>query len=476
MAFRPRMALLVASITLAAACTTNTEVTNRTTPSDVFAPTPSIGDGTTAPPTTTAPTTTPPAVQRTYIARVDPRTLEELPEHAPLEMGDWMWGVTSDNGRWLAVNTTDNDGYPTGLRLVDVDAWEVAGEWPDVQNAVVVTDIGDVYGQRDLTIGRVRVGALEEPMWTAASNHSVWGTPEIDDDRYVSYGRTIGEDGNEGAFTIFTGDETGGALVPTPLTGIQIGLTEVVELAGERTGVIDAVPGMVWDADRQRALIVHATQDVVTEFDVTTFDTTDHVFGPSVQDPADSTTPMTYPDDASYWASKRRTARLSPDGARLYIAGSSPEFEDVDGATRSVNTPTGLLVVDTSSWSTITQLDIPVSEIYMSPDGRRLVATGGREESTLSSYSLESSGWYLIDTADMSVISHVEADRPDQWYGPMSFNLEANVAYVSSWALRNRVDVVDLDTGEVVASRDGDNVQMFGNAAVIADVVTVPGP
>lgn len=472
------MALLVATIALASACTTNTEVTNRTTPSDVFAPTPSIGDPAASTTTTVSPPTTRPDVERAYIARIDPRTLEELPGYSPIAMGDWMWGVTSDNGRWLALNTSDDSGYSTGLRLVDVDAWEVAGEWPDATDyGLAVTDAGAVYGQRDLTIGRLIVGVPDvEPIWTASGDHSIWGAPAIDDDRYVSYGAVLVQEGGQGTFTVFTGNETGGALVATPLPGIRIGLSEVVELADDRTGVIEEYPVMVWDAVRQRALIVHAGQDVVTEFDVTSFEAIDRVFGPEVQDPADVASFASYPADVSYWVSSRRTAWLSPDGTRLYIAGTSAEFEEVEGETRAVNTPSGVLAVDTSTWTEVGRLEVPVSDIFLSPDGRRLMATGGREETTLSNYSLESSGWYLIDTADLSVIEHVEADRPDQWFGSISFNIEANAGYISSWTTTNRVDVVDLDTGEVVASREGDNVQVFGDVAVIGDVADVVWP
>ncbi|MGH8870397.1 MAG: hypothetical protein ACRDWS_00250, partial [Acidimicrobiia bacterium] len=120
MASRQTLVAFVALGLFLGACTrANTEAT---APPDVFAPTPSIeGEP--------VPSTPPPDVEKVEIFPVDPRTLEALPGYLPMPMGDWTSGVSSPNGRWLALYYGDDTGFNNGTRLVDVLAWDLVAEW-----------------------------------------------------------------------------------------------------------------------------------------------------------------------------------------------------------------------------------------------------------------------------------------------------------------------------------------------------------
>ncbi len=86
-----------------------------------------------SPPTTTRPPpTTTLDIEQPSIVRVDPTNLEPLAGYEPMPMGDWgdwYWSDTSDNGRWLAITVGDEPNGSSELRLVDLEAWEVAETW-----------------------------------------------------------------------------------------------------------------------------------------------------------------------------------------------------------------------------------------------------------------------------------------------------------------------------------------------------------
>jgi hypothetical protein len=74
---------------------------------------------------------------------------------------------------------------------------------------------------------------------------------------------------------------------------------------------------------------------------------------------------------------------------------------------------------------------------------------------------------YLIEPADLEVIVHHPPDRDESYFGQMSFSQDGSLAYVTSYSTVEQVDVIDLDSGEVVANRTG--IQVYGEAATVVD-------
>ncbi len=94
---------VVAIFALSVACT-RPDVTADTQP---LAPPDTLTPLTT---TSTRPqTTTTVHIDRAKIYPVDPITLEAVAGVEPIPMGDWAWGVSSDNGSWLAMTVGYDD-------------------------------------------------------------------------------------------------------------------------------------------------------------------------------------------------------------------------------------------------------------------------------------------------------------------------------------------------------------------------------
>jgi hypothetical protein len=84
-----------------------------------------------APPETTeAPTTTslsvatstalPSTENLNALYRIDRATLEQLPASEPLSIGDWAWGISSENGSWLALRVGTEENQFEEMHLVGV--------------------------------------------------------------------------------------------------------------------------------------------------------------------------------------------------------------------------------------------------------------------------------------------------------------------------------------------------------------------
>jgi hypothetical protein len=163
-------------------------------------------------------------------------------------------------------------------------------------------------------------------------------------------------------------------------------------------------------------------------------------------------------------ADSTRSAQLSPDGRRLYVATRVGEavVESEDDwylGTRS----TGLEVIDTETWARIDRLDAPIGEVHLSPDGKRLIGWGFAQEDRFSTTTFESHGVFVIDATSMEVLAHHEG--PDDWYYPISFSGDGRFGYLTSGS---RTSVIDLASGDAIGSRLGASFQVWGEAGVIS--------
>jgi hypothetical protein len=471
MASRQSLVAFVASALILAACTGTETADDLVAPPDVFAPTPSIGNLTPTTRARPAPGTTV-DVETSVVYQVDPRTLDPLPGLDPIPMGDWSWGVSSPNGRWLALLFGNDTGANEGVRLIDVPEWRVVGDWTQLSGSPMsVSNDGVIhtylYQAPHPQLVRAEVGVDQpETLADLPSEFSPLDYPRLREDRIVLIGQDFDSSSGLSTLTVVSVDQSTGIISETELPETGIGATELVELGNGQTGVVDSFPALVWDEDNGRILVVHAIDDLVIAYDLDTGETTQHRFGPRTG--AGTQVTRNELNGSNLWASTIRTAVLGQNGTVMYVAGSVGGFVQSDDSPTSITTPSGIVAVDTDTWEIVDRLEAPISVVFMSPDGRRLLATGYTEENSPTTYSVEGSGVYLIDPADLEVIAHHPPDRAEEYFGQMSFSQDGSLAYVTSYSTVEQVDVIDLDSGEVVANRTG--IQVYGEAATVVDM------
>lgn len=470
MASRRSLVALVACALILAACTRAGTADDPVTPPDVFAPTPSIGDLTPTTRARPAPGTTT-DVETSAAYRVDPRTLDPLPELDPIPMSDWSVGVSSPNARWLALLFGNDSGLNEGVRLIDLLEWRVVGDWTQLSGSPMsVSDDGVIhtylFQAPNPRLMRTGVG-FDQPETVAdlPPEFAPWDAPLMHGDRIVLPGQNYDTSSRRGTLIVISVDQSTGAITETELPETGIGAAELVDLGNGQTGVVDSYPAVVWDEGNGRILVVHAVDDLVTEFDLDTGEISQHRFGPGSEFGSQITQDEL--NEADLWATTGRTAVLGQDGTVMYVAGSVGGFVQSEDSPTSITTPSGIVAVDTGSWQVVDRLDAPISVVSMSPGGRHLLATGYTEKSGPTTYSAESSGVYLIDPADLEVIAHHPPGQGEEYLGQISFSEDGSFAYVTSYSTVQQVDVIDLDSGEIVANRTG--IQVYGQAAVVVD-------
>jgi hypothetical protein len=207
-------------------------------------------------------------------------------------------------------------------------------------------------------------------------------------------------------------------------------------------------------------LIVHANQDVVTEVDPTSGEVTEHRFADDDSNP---------PSDDAITVG-RRTAVLGRNGGSLYVATAIEDYGLVDQGWTDEMRSTGIESIDTETWAVVDRLEAPISEIYLSPPGYRLLATGQSYSYGPTTNESQSSGFFVIDPVDLGVVAHHGGSEPNLYYGEISFSMDAPVGYVTSWDQEINIHVVDLDTGNILRTRSHPEIQIYGKAGVLGEV------
>lgn len=456
MASRQRWVAVVAYVLILAACTGTGAVEDPIAPPDVFAPTPTIGDDSATTTTTrTRPTpTTTIDVERVEILKVDPLTLEAIPGFDSIPMGDWMWGQPSPDGTYLAAFVGDEQRGGSEVRLINIVNWQLEGRWREFpESDLQVTDDGTIYFVRFGQLQRVRAGA-SAPQMVASQPTGFYPSTlgRFLEQNLLTFG-SRGEGNEREHGSIVSIDVTSGVVTEIDLPEVQIGQVNP-ESEEPRSGYLYTTPSVVWDEAGARALVVHGDEDVISEVDLTSGVVSGHTF--------EAGAPKT--------PNVQRSSALSPDGRYLYVSGRRTEEVDVDGETWRIGTaPTGVISIDTTNWQVVSSVEATISEIYLSPGGDRIFGWGYSTEEGNTSYSTESDGLFVLDSANLEVLAHHPFQSQDQWYGPFSFNEEVGVGYVTTWRGRAYVDVVDLASGQILTSIEGsDTLEMIGSIGVLS--------
>lgn len=265
--------------------------------------------------------------------RVDPLTMEPLPEFEPMPMGDWFWGQPSSDGRYFAATVSHDNGL-NEVRLIDVEGWQAVDSWPEYADSeILVTDDATLYFLSGEQVRRVRPGDPNSQLVAELpSGFSSWaGSDAPVDGKFGLIGtRMLGTDGAQETFI--------------SIVDLATGEVREIELPEVRIGPIDPIsespwarylytsPSFSWDHTRNRVLAIHGDEDVVSEVDLGSGALTEHTFAGLG---ADSSTGA-------------RWSVLSPDGRFLYV--SNTEVTIVEDDDWSVtNTPAGVVAIDTNT-------------------------------------------------------------------------------------------------------------------------------
>lgn len=458
------------------ACTSGSQPAEPTAPPEVFAPTPTIGE--LAAPTTTRPTpNTTVDVERTSVYPVDPIALEALPGFEPIPMGDWAWGVSSPDGRWLALSYAQDAGRGggvqlAGVRLIEVPQWEMVGDWPQLDSGpMTVTNDGTVYAMSYAgslpQLVRAGLGAAEpEAIADLPARFSPLDQPRLQNDRLLLIGQAFEAGSALGSIGVVSVDLASGDMVETPIPEVTFGPTEVVELEGGQTGVIDSYPAFIWDEPQSSYFIVHPIEDSIVEFDTISGSITEHHFGKDSDLFSDIEISQDQLNGADLWASHRRSAVLGSGSQVIFVSGAIGSIIEADQVPVSTSTPAGIVAIDTATWEIVDHLDVPVSDLYISPDGHSLIAAGYTEEFVDTGYEFESFGLYVIDPTNLEVVMHHPAGLAEDYLGPVTFSENGALAYVTRSADVESVYVIDVETGKVLNERD--NLRVLGEVEAVA--------
>lgn len=200
----------------------------------------------------------------------------------------------------------------------------------------------------------------------------------------------------------------------------------------------------VWDEERNRILVVHAHEDVLTTVGIPNGQVEEI---PLVQDTSVLSALFAWlvpPANAKGMPSFQRQAVISGD--HLYVAGATVTFESrADGTYTYVHAPDDLLKIDLATMRIVESAQPGVSVIASSPSGGYLIGggqttTGQVGEQLTTTETVDYAGLVVIDSETLEVV-----DRHDNvnisWEGQLQPSNTENLIYVDD----HGVDILTFD-------------------------------
>lgn len=422
-----------------------------------------------------SPTTLRPGSGDVQLLRVDPATLTPLPGSDPITSGDWISGSVSENGQWLVLNVwIDTEPDTDVVRVVEASTGRVVTDVAGpLMHELRVGNDGTVYNHFDNEACGGRVGQLAPgetslvTVFEAFPDGFCSSTPmTLLDDKRAGWLGTVVTDSASHQATLLIGDLSNGSAsmvkVPTATLG-PVGEQDV----GDWVVVESLEPAVVWDVERNRALVVHADQPVVSVVDLGTGEVTDHVWSGQTS----------WVDGLLAWlipaanakgpaSGISRSAVLSPGGDVLYVGTQQSKLVVADDGEWSVEaSPQGVDVINTESWKVIAHLDVPASQVSLSPDGHHLVATGVAVTDTLSTSSLDSKGAFIVSTDTLELVGRVATP---EWHPDIQYSANSKYAYLGGLG-GGLIRIVELETGQMTdIVANAAQLTVFGEVAMLS--------
>ena len=418
---------------------------------------------TTLPPAESTTTTRPQLVEGGLIP-IDPATLIPLAGAQPISIASSFDGLVSTNGRWAVLQTWRSSTDQQFIEIVDLTINEVVSSLaidagiPDLST----DDDGNVYvltwkERPRLELLRPGAEATEVvidafPAGMAPAEMEAFG-PQ----RFGFFGTTP-----DGDAYLFISDLQTGAVTAVTLPNVEVGVIGEVEIVDDIPVLETANPSVVWDNQRSRVLIVEATRDIMIEIDADTGRVSEHEweaptslldrlwaeFQPTAQ--AKGLTTGT-----------TRSARLTPDGAKMYVATSTFELRD-SGTVRS---PQNLIMLDTESWG-VTAIDIVADTLWTSPNTGLILAQGSEVTDNPVESSVSASPIYVIDPTDDSVTTIQTTGRSA---AEISFSADGNLVYIATQTRTDmKIEILDLTFMQLTGAIEFRELSLIGPAGLMA--------
>lgn len=417
---------------------------------------------------------------------VDPLTLADLPGKDAVDFGHHFTSALSPDGGTMAVMAWPAGSHSQGgaLRLVDLSSWAVTETGVTVDGYAsslhfsqggrflywAKADLRDTaHGiPRDYRLYRYWMDGTQA---TAVAELPAAFTPQemglAAGGRLAIYG--IPTDANnlaQGPPRVLLVDvATGEMAAEIVLEGVTAGQYEVEAAAEGEAPYRMVQPALAWDGARSLLYVVHGDEEKVTVVDLEEG---------AVRRQAEVRPRASLPERIVGWGARtaegkvlpaaEKEAALSPDGRRLYVTGVRREMRPdwIERGWPYDEAPLGVQVIDTERLTEVGRLDLPLTDVALSPDGRWLLAAGAYSVPAENGESERvAHGVYVVDAESMDVTAHLLAEQEVYLRG---FSQDGDYAYVSTatseWLdgrhtnWRTTLHVLDLDAGTVATGRE----------------------
>lgn len=311
---------------------------------------------------------------------VDEATLDDPAEHDPVALGHHYTTAFSPDGSTLATVTWPTSGQAGGsLTLIDLDQWGTR-----LLDTAIESHVSEMLFDEDGTLymaqphahgeilSRLTPGSENtEPLAGLPEGFVPWEMQLRGSGHLVLFGVPVDSsrphfvDGPPRVVALDTA--TGDVIYETILEDVEAGQHEST---ATETGISYHTPGVAWDLTRDLLYVVDAASGEVTVVDL--------IDGSVLPPPTPSLTErlkrwLIPPAQAKLVSGTDRQAVISHDGSRLYITGLRRELGERATGWRYTERPLGVSVVDTSTLEVRAHVDLPASEIELSPDGQHLI-------------------------------------------------------------------------------------------------------
>lgn len=437
-AWSPRCAAVASSVLLLAAACNNTSAIQEPVPEE-------------RPPGDTLVLVTEDESDRGLWGRpVDQATLDDHADHEPVDLGHHYTTAFSRDGGTLATMTWPTDGQAHGsLTLIDLAEWGTR-----LLDLGIESHVSEMLFDEDGTLYMVQPDAHREPLSRlipgSENTEPLAGLPE----GFVPWEMQLQGAGHlvlfgvpvdpnrphfvEGPPRIVALDtRTGDLVYQTILEEVHAGQDEST---ATETGVVYHTPGLAWDHTRDLLYVVDAASGEITVVDL--------MDGAILPPPSPSLAErlgrwLMPPAQAKLMAGTDRQAVISRDGSRLYITGLRRELEERATGWRYTERPLGVSVVDTSTLEARAHVDLPASEIELSPDGQHLITIH------------RPSGPDQTRPPSVSILDARTLEERGRFTGNIrlaGFSLDGRLAYLTQWhqpeteTFETMVQIIDLST------------------------------
>lgn len=421
--------------------------------------------------------------------QVDPATLADLPGYSALDFGHHYTYALSPDGRTMAMIAWPAGSHSQGgaLQLVDLPSWEAmdtgvtinghvsslrfgldggALYWVEPERRATADPVPHTYrlnrhdlegagGAEGITVATLPPSFMPQEMrlLPAGGRLAIYGVPTGAD--YLA----------EGPPRVLLVDlPSGEVAVDVALAGVTAGQFRVETGEGNPYSMVQ--PALAWDTARNLLYVVHGDEDRVTVVDLAEGVVRRQV---KIRRRASLLARIVgwgaRTAEAKVVPSADKRAALSADGRWLYVTGLRREMRPDwnEQGWPYDETPLGLQVIDAKTLAEVARLDLPATDLALSPNGRRLLTIGAYNVPNADNGSERvAHGLYLLDAASLDVVAHL---LPEQEVTLQGFSPGGRHAYISTstseWLdgrghtnWRTTLYLLDLQTGTPAAERE----------------------